>query len=99
MTRAQQAPEPSNGSVLDDPIISRIRAALSHWHALWLRLSRNLSEEKRARAGMYNNGASFWLVIQLLMQNPAAADIMGALEVNCEDTLARLGTLLQENSQ
>jgi hypothetical protein len=48
---------------------------------------------------MYINGDSFWLVTQLLIQNPAAADIMGALEVNCEDTLARLGSLLQENGQ
>jgi hypothetical protein len=99
ITRVQQARELSKGSVLGEPMVSRIRAALSHWRILWLRSCHELSEEKRARAGMYSNGDSFWLVTQLLIQNPAAADIMGALEVNCEDTLARLGSLLQEKSQ
>jgi hypothetical protein len=99
VTGVQQIRESHRGSVIDEPIISRIRTALTNWRTLWVRSYHALSEEKRARAGMYNNGDSFWLVTQLLIQNPAAAEIMGALEVNCEDALARLGSLLQETNQ
>jgi hypothetical protein len=98
-TRVQQSVNTGGGSMVSDTIPSKIRTALSNWRVLWIRSCQELSEDKRAGAGMYKNGDSFWLVIQLLRQNQAVANAMGSLDVNCEDTLARLGTLLQESSQ
>lgn len=72
-----------------------IYIALSNWRTLWVRSYHQLSERKRATAGMFRNGDYFWLVTQLLVQSPAATRVINTLDINCEDALAQLNSLLQ----
>ncbi|KAF7587891.1 hypothetical protein BBP40_006597 [Aspergillus hancockii] len=57
------------------------------------------SSEEWASMGFYKNGYHFWLVSQLLITRKESVDLVMGMEVNCEDKLAQLRVLLQDDNE
>lgn len=46
--------------------------------------------------GFFRNGYNYWLVTQLLVTNKGSVDVILGMEVNCDDTLTQLQSLLKD---
>jgi hypothetical protein len=73
-----------------------VKIALSRWRALWIAIRASMPEAVWAGLGFFRNGYNYWLVTQLLVNNKASADVLVSMEVNCDDTLQQLQSLLKD---
>lgn len=88
-----------NGHTQDpgcDSNIALIKVALARWRALWIAIRASTPENVWATLGFFRNGYNYWLVTQLLVNNKGSVDVLLGMEVNCEDTLQQLQSLLKD---
>lgn len=101
---AFRSPNSSGSSTPNAPIhdpssdsnIALIKTALSRWRALWIAIRANTPENAWVKMGFFRNGYNYWLVTQLLVTNKGSADVILGMEVNCDDTLMQLQSLLKD---
>jgi hypothetical protein len=86
-------------AIPEDSTLASIRIALSRWHDHWVMLHNETSSNEWASMGFYKNGYHFWLVSQLLITRKESVDLVMGMEVNCEDKLAQLRVLLQDDNE
>lgn len=79
-----------------DSNIALIKTALSRWRTLWIAIRANTPENAWVKMGFFRNGYNYWLVTQLLVTNKGSVDVILGMEVNCDDTLTQLQSLLKD---
>lgn len=89
-------PSGPNQDPSSDSNIVLIKAALSRWCALWIAIRASTPDRVWAKLGFFRNGYNYWLVTNLLVNNKGSVDVMVGMEVNCDDTLQQLQSLLKD---
>jgi hypothetical protein len=95
-TSGSSTPNGPTQDPLSDSNIALIKSALSRWRALWIAIRASTPEKLWAKMGLFRNGYNYWLVTQLLVTNNGSVDVMLGMEVNCDDTLKQLQSLLTD---
>jgi hypothetical protein len=92
------SPTPSgrNQDPACDSNIALIKIALTRWRALWIAIRASTPENVWSKLGFFRNGYNYWLVTQLLVNNKGSGDVLVGMEVNCDDTLKQLQSLLKD---
>ena len=87
-----------SGDVTPTTVSSRslIDSALTRWRTLWAVIRAKISNREWANLGFCTNGFHYWLVTQLLVSHPGSSDLLKGMQVNCEDTLKHIRTLLRD---
>lgn len=94
-------PSTQNGRAQDavlDSNVAVIRIALARWRALWIAIRTSTPEHVWTTLGFFRNGYNYWLVTQLLVNNKASVDVLVGMDVNCDDTLQQLQSLLKDGT-
>ena len=74
-----------------------IKAALSQWKTVWLKLRANMSNETWDHLGLARNSDKLWLVAELLLSNPESMTVLTKMEVGCDDALSQYKCLIGEH--
>ena len=88
----------SKSSLASSQLTHQFKGALERWRQLW-EITRSQTPEKSLKArGLYRNAFKFWGLLQFVLTKEQAVDVITSMEVNCDDALAKLKVLFQNEN-
>jgi hypothetical protein len=88
----------SQSITANDPVLAKVRSALSRWRTLWLNLKSRIPADEWAVMGFMKTAYNFFQVANLLITKKHSVDVIMQMEVKCEDKLEKLKVLLQDDN-